>query len=195
MKLSFVFLFLVFSLGAHAEETFLSPINQTASEFPEMESGAWAPADWEFNVGMSQFNGNSANSSGKGLNFEVSRGLGEKFAINAGFTTLKLDEIGEIQNPDFTYSQVTTRRDVSFGTLALEFRPVEVNSASASFFAGVTAGSLNTLGSYDTSDTTSTVLLGASVGLNFKNQVGLKADYKTANKIGALSTVSLVGYY
>lgn len=156
---------------------------------------------WNFNLGMSEFDYTyetgfgMGGTKGKGLTFEVQKRFMDMFYVGASYTNYTTE------SPELTDHNGMTTKFKSYMdmlTLSTEAHVIRMPlPARSEFFAAVNAGMMapvtsDTHGDYGVA---SNYFIGAGVGINISNQIGLRADIKSTTIVRAYNSVSLVGYY
>ncbi|WP_413290272.1 hypothetical protein [Bdellovibrio sp. HCB337] len=147
---------------------------------------------WNISLGMSKFErGNTYDTKGSGLTMEVQRRFGQAFFVGASYTNYSIESNSYAlsMNP----MVVRDHENQNVFTGSIELHPIRVELPKHSeFFAAMTAGAMGT--SYDYSIMNG-YFYGAGVGINYNNQIGLRADLKSNGDFKSFSSMALVGYY
>lgn len=160
-----------------------------------------ANTTWNFNLGMSEFDYTyesgfgTSGTKGKGLTFEVQKRFLDMFYVGAAYTNYTTEGL-EITDYNQVRTQVKSYMDMV--SLSMEGHVIRMPlPARSEFFAAVNAGMMApvTRDTYGNTGVSSNYFIGAGVGFNISNQIGLRADIKSTTTVRAYNSVSLVGYY
>lgn len=201
---------LAVSFWAHAEDSAVPTKNevltggmtlvgtqQTNLPQPTVEKSR---STWNFNLGMSQFDqSNTAEESlkGQGLTIELQRRLGDIFYIGGSYTNYKVDtQFNQTYSHGASYVG-SSKSIVDVFNLSLEAHMIRLPlPGKTEFFTAVSGGYMVASSQGQVSDrVTPSFYYGAGVGVNFRNQLGLRADLRSNRDFSSFSSVSLVGYY
>lgn len=160
-----------------------------------------ANSTWNFNLGMSEFDYTyesgygTSGTKGKGLTFEIQKRFWDMFYVGAAYTNYTTEGL-EFTDYNQVRTQVKSYMDVM--SLSMEGHVIRMPlPARSEFFAAVNAGMMApvTRDTYGATGVSSNYFIGAGVGVNISNQIGLRADIKSTTTVRAYNSVSLVGYY
>jgi len=137
--------------------------------------------NWNLSIAKSQFESDSATNT-SGLTIELQKRFMQNFFVGASYTNYK------VKQADYTYY---SNNDVVAGSL--EAHPIRVELLNDSeFFAAVNGG---IMAANDMNGWNSSPFYGAGVGVNYNNQIGLRADMKTSRTFNSFSSIAIIGYY
>jgi hypothetical protein len=137
--------------------------------------------NWNISIAKSQFESDNATNTA-GLTIDIQRRFMQNFFVGASYTNFK------VKQSEYAYYN---NNDVVAGSL--EAHPIRVELINDSeFFAAVNGG---IMAANDMYGWNSSPFYGAGIGVNYNNQVGVRADMKTSRTFNSFSSIAIIGYY
>lgn len=194
MKSLLVFIALFSTPTVFANSSAAMPMSTSSVHLDDVELENDVPL-WNVNLGMSTFSGGELNADGlkgNGVAIELQRRIGDYLYLGASYAFYNTEYTVQEQ-----YSDVTKIKKAAADVIggSVEFHPIHLElQRNSEFFASVFGGAMTTL-DQTTEFAHSSLYFGAGLGMNYSNQIGVRADMKTNREFASFTSVSLVGYY
>lgn len=150
---------------------------------------------WNVSFGKSQFErGDLVDYRGSGLTIELQRRFGQTFFVGASYTNYNT-EYGNLTTYDNQGdpSYFHSRESLDVFTASIEAHPIRLElPENSEFFAAITGGLMT---SAQEASPMNDYYYGTGIGLNYNNQIGIRADLKSNRDFRAFSSFALIGYY
>lgn len=172
----------------------VAPAQTTVVKAEEVVTEKTAAPRWNVSFGKSQFErGDTVDYKGSGLTIELQRRFGQAFFVGASYTNYNI-EYGNLTTYNYQGDASYFNREVlDVFTASIETHPIRLELPEQSeFFAAITGGMMT---SAQEISTMNGYYYGAGIGLNYKNQIGIRADLKSNRDFRAFSSLALIGYY
>jgi hypothetical protein len=159
------------------------------SQFTSSESMT-NTADWSLKMGLGHFELTSYPDSGKMISLELQRKLSSNFYLGGSYTSYSSNKV---ETEQYAYYSGNGNKNIEALGISFETHPIQVElPLTTQFFAAVTGGIIQEL---QRAEGIGTYYVSLGIGINYNDQIGIRADTRADRYAKSYNTLSLVGYY